>query len=126
MRRAAITGLGCYTPPRILTNADLEKMVDTSDAWIQERTGVVERHIADPGVATSDLAYEACKKVLEQRGLKPAEIEVIIVATVTPDTLFPATACLLQDKLGMKGAWGFDLSAGCSGFPKSALETPTK
>ena len=116
MRRAAITGLGCYTPPRILTNADLEKMVDTSDAWIQERTGVIERHIADKGVATSDLAYEACKKVLEQRGVKPSEIEVIIVATVTPDTLFPATACLLQDKLGMKGAWGFDLSAGCSGF----------
>ena len=116
MRRAAITGLGCYTPPRILTNADLEKMVDTSDAWIQERTGVIERHIVDKGVATSDLAYEACKKVLEQRGLQPSEIEAIIVATVTPDTLFPATACLLQDKLGMKGAWGFDLSAGCSGF----------
>ncbi|MBI3894796.1 MAG: ketoacyl-ACP synthase III [Acidobacteria bacterium] len=116
MRRASITEIACYTPPRVLTNADFEKIVDTSDAWIRERTGIVERHVVDPGTATSDLAYEACKKVLEQRGLRPSEIEAMIVATVTPDTLFPATACLLQDKLGMKGTWGFDLSAGCSGF----------
>lgn len=116
MKRAKITALGCYTPPKILTNADLEKMVDTSDTWIQERTGIRERHIVDKGVATSDLALEACKKVLAQRGISPTEIETIIVATVTPDTFFPATACILQDKLGARGAWGFDLSAACSGF----------
>ena len=116
MKRAKITALGCYTPPKILTNADLEKMVNTSDTWIQERTGIRERHIVDKGVATSDLALEACKKVLAQRGISPTEIETIIVATVTPDTFFPATACILQDKIGARGAWGFDLSAACSGF----------
>ncbi|MCH8267355.1 MAG: ketoacyl-ACP synthase III [Acidobacteria bacterium] len=116
MKRAKITALGCYTPPKILTNADLEKMVNTSDTWIQERTGIRERHIVDKGIATSDLAFEACKKVLAQRGMSPTDIETIIVATVTPDTFFPATACILQDKLGARGAWGFDLSAACSGF----------
>ena len=116
LQRAKITALGTYTPPRLLTNADLEKMVDTSDAWIRERTGIAVRHIVEPGVATSDLALEACRKVLDQRGLKPTDIEAIIVATVTPDTFFPSTACVLQDKLGAKGAWGFDLSAACSGF----------
>ena len=116
MKRAKITALGCYTPPTTLTNADLEKMVATSDAWIRERTGIQERHIVDNGIATSDLAFEASKKVLAQRGMSPAEIETIIVATVTPDTFFPATACILQDKLGARGAWGFDLSAACSGF----------
>lgn len=116
IRRAKITALSCYTPPKILSNADLEKMVDTSDAWIRERTGIVERHIVDKGVATSDLAYEASKSLLEERGLSPTEIEAIVVATVTPDTFFPSTACLLQNRLGAAGAWGFDLSAGCSGF----------
>ena len=116
MKRVKISALGCYTPPKTLTNADLEKMVDTSDTWIRERTGIRERHIVDNGTATSDLAVEACKKVLDQRGISPAEIETIIVATVTPDTFFPATACILQDKLGARGAWGFDLSAACSGF----------
>ena len=116
MKRAKITALGCYAPPKLLTNADLEKMVDTSDTWIRERTGIIERHIVEKGVATSDLAYEASKKVLQQRGLRPTDIEVIIVATVTPDTFFPSTACLLQNKLGATGAWGFDLSAACSGF----------
>ncbi len=116
MKRAKISALGCYTPPKTLTNADLEKMVNTSDSWILERTGIRERHIVDNGIATSDLAFEACKKVLAQRGISPAEIETIIVATVTPDTFFPATACILQDKLGARGAWGFDLSAACSGF----------
>ena len=114
--RAQITALGCYTPPRVLTNADLEKMVETSDTWIVERTGIRERHIVEKGVATSDLAFEAAKKVLEQRGISPSDIETIIVATVTPDTFFPSTACLLQHKLGARGAWGFDLSAACSGF----------
>ena len=116
MRRAKITALGVHTPPRLLTNADLERMVDTSDEWIQQRVGIRERHIVDPGVATSDLALEACKKVLCQRGIAPTEIEAIIVATVTPDTFFPSTACVLQEKLGARGAWGFDLSAACSGF----------
>ena len=116
MIRAQITALGCYAPPRVLTNADLEAMVDTSDAWIRERTGIIERHIVEKGVATSDLALEASKRALAQRNLSPNDIQTIIVATVTPDTFFPSTACLLQDKLGAQGAWGFDLSAACSGF----------
>lgn len=115
--RAKISSVGAYVPPRLLTNADLEKMVETSDQWIVERTGIRERHLVDPGVATSDLAVEAAKCCLAKRGVDASEIEVIIVATVTPDMLFPATACLVQNKLGAKGAWGFDLSAACSGFP---------
>ena len=91
-------------------------MVETNDQWIQERTGIRERHIVDKGVATSDLSVEAAKRCLAERGIGAEELEVIIVATVTPDMLFPATACLVQDKLGAKGAWGFDLSAACSGF----------
>lgn len=115
-RRAKISALGTYVPPRILSNADLEKMVDTNDQWILERTGIRERHIVDPGVATSDMAAEAARRCLAERGLAAAEVEVIIVATVTPDMVFPATACLVQHKIGAKGAWGFDLSAACSGF----------
>ena len=115
--RAKISAVGAYVPPRLLTNADLEKLVATNDAWITERTGIRERHIVDKGVATSDLAVEAARKCLTARGINASELEVIIVATVTPDMLFPATACLVQDKLGAKGAWGFDLSAACSGFP---------
>ncbi len=114
--RAKISALGTYVPPRILSNADLEKMVETSNDWILERTGIRERHLADKGVATSDLATEAAKKALAERGLQPTEIEAIIVATVTPDMFFPATSCLVQHKLGAKGAWGFDLSAACSAF----------
>jgi len=116
VQRAKITALGTYAPPRLLTNADLEKMVDTSDAWIRERTGICVRHIVDPGVATSDLAVEASQRALQQRGISAKEIEAILVATVTPDTFFPATACLVQHRLGAAGAWGFDLSAACSGF----------
>ncbi len=115
--RAKISSVGAYVPPRLLTNADLEKMVATNDQWIVERTGIRERHLVDKGVATSDLAVEAAKCCLKKRGIEAAEVEVIIVATVTPDMMFPATACLVQDKLGAKGAWGFDLSAACSGFP---------
>ena len=115
-RRAKISALGIYVPPRILTNADLEKMVDTNDQWIQERTGIRERHVVDPGVATSDMAAEAARQCLAQRGIEATDLEAIIVATVTPDMLFPATACLVQEKIGAKGAWGFDLSAACSGF----------
>ena len=114
--RAKISALGTYVPPRVLTNADLEKMVDTNNEWIMARVGIRERHIAEKGVATSDLAVEAAKKALAQRGLAPTDIDAIIVGTVTPDMFFPATACLVQDKLGAKGAWGFDISAACSAF----------
>ncbi len=114
--RAKISALGTYVPPKVLTNADLEKMVETTDDWILSRVGIRERHIAEKGVATSDLAVEAATKALAQRGLNPADVEVIIVGTVTPDMLFPSTACQVQHKLGARGAWGFDLSAACSAF----------
>ncbi len=114
--RAKISALGTYVPPRLLTNADLEKMVETSDEWIMERTGIRERHIVDQGVATSDLAAEAARQALVERGLAPSDLDAIMVATVTPDMLFPSTACLVQHKLGAKGAWGVDLSAACSAF----------
>ena len=115
-RRATITSIGRFVPEKVLTNADLERMVDTSNEWILERTGIRERHIAEPGVGTSDLATEAARQALERRGIAASEVDLIIVATVTPDMLFPATACLVQDKLGANHAWGFDLSAACCGF----------
>ncbi len=111
-----ISALGTYVPPKILTNADLEKMVDTNDQWITERTGIKERHILEKGLGTSDMAVEAAKLCLASRGIEASEVEAIIVGTVTPDMMFPSTACLVQDKIGAKGAWGFDVSAGCSGF----------
>src|ERR1700727_1212615 len=113
---AKITGVAGYVPPGVVTNFDLEKRVDTNDEWIRTRTGIRERHYADPGVASSHLGTEAARKLLETNNVNPEEIELIIVATVTPDMLFPATACLIQDRLGAKNAWGFDLSAACSGF----------
>lgn len=116
LQRAKITALGTYVPPRLLTNADLEKMVETNDQWIQERTGIRQRHLVDNGVGTSDLACEAACRALAQAGISPGDIEAIIIGTVTPDMLFPSTACIVQDKLGARGAWGFDLSAACSGF----------
>ena len=114
--RAKISALGTYVPPRLLTNSDLEKMVDTSNEWIMSRVGIRERHIVDKGVATSDLAVEAAKRALAQRGLAASDIDALILGTVTPDMLFPSTACLVQHKLGAKGMWGFDISAACSGF----------
>jgi len=114
--RVQISALGTFVPPRLLTNADLEKMVETNDQWIIERTGIRERHIVDKGVATSDLAVEAARRALKQRGLEATDMEAIVVGTVTPDMLFPSTACLVQHKLGAKAAWGFDLSAACSAF----------
>jgi 3-oxoacyl-[acyl-carrier-protein] synthase-3 len=114
--RARIASLAAYVPPRVLSNADLEKMVDTSDEWIMQRVGIRERHVVDPGVATSDLAAEASLKAIERAGVTPAEIDLILVATTTPDMLFPSTACLLQSKIGATRAWGYDLSAACSGF----------
>ena len=115
-RRCKITALGTYVPPQILTNQDLEKMVDTNDQWILDRTGIRERHVLAKGKGTSDMCVEAAKKCLAARGIAPTDVEVIIVGTVTPDMMFPSTACLVQDKIGAKGAWGFDVSAGCSGF----------
>lgn len=114
--RVKISALGTYVPPRVMTNADFEKIVETSDEWIISRTGIRERHVVDKGVATSDLAVEAAKCALIHRGIDASGIEVIVVATVTPDMLFPSTACLVQHKLGVKGVWGFDLSAACSAF----------
>ena len=114
--KAKITALGCFTPPGVLTNQDLERMVETTHQWIVERTGIVERHIAPPEMATSDMAVEAARLALEQRGVEASELDAIIVCTVTPDMLFPSTACLVQDRIGAKHAWGFDLVAACSGF----------
>ncbi len=117
MRRAAITAVGRFLPEDRLTNEDLEKLVDTDDEWIRTRTGIRERRILrDPDKATSYMATEAAKQVLDKRGLDADEIDVIIVATVTPDMFFPATACLVQSNLGADNAYGFDLSAACSGF----------
>ena len=118
-RRAKISSVGTYVPPRVLTNAELEKMVDTNNNWIVERTGIRERHIADPGTATSTLATAAAKDCLERRGVNPDEIGCIVVGTVTPDMMFPATACLVQNNLGAHNTWGFDLSAACSAFTYS-------
>ncbi len=124
LRAVGIIGTGKYVPEKILTNSDLEKIVDTNDEWIVSRTGIKERHIAAPEQATSDLAYEAAIKALESAGMTAEELDLIIVATVTPDTFFPSTACILQEKLGAKQAAAFDLSAACSGFVYS-LATAT-
>jgi len=114
--RARISSIAAYVPPRVLTNADLERMVDTSDDWIMQRVGIRERHIVDPGVATSDLAKEASLLAIKKAGLTPDDIDFILVATTTPDTMFPSTACVLQAKIGAHHAWGYDLVAACSGF----------
>ena len=115
-RRAKISALGTYVPPDVITNKDLEKLVETNDQWIVERTGIRERHKLAAGLGTSDMCVEAAKKCLAARGMDASEVEAIIVGTVTPDMMFPSTACLVQNKIGAKGAWGFDVSAGCSGF----------
>src|SRR5436309_1883777 len=115
-RRAKITALGRYVPPKVVTNHDLAKRVDTNHGWIVERTGIIERHMVEPGTPTSELAAQAVGDLLKQRGIEADEIELIIVATVTPDMFFPATACRVQDKIRATHAWGFDLSGACSGF----------
>lgn len=112
---ACITAVDHYAPEKLLTNADLEKMVDTTDEWIRTRTGIYERHILEGG-ASSDMAVQAINRMLKKRGIGPEEIDLIIVATISPDMFFPSTACIIQDKIGAKKAWGFDLSAACSGF----------
>ncbi|MGH7579037.1 MAG: beta-ketoacyl-ACP synthase III [Gemmatimonadales bacterium] len=115
-RRAAITGVATYVPERVVTNADLARTLDTSDDWIVTRTGIRERRIGAPGETTATMGAEAVRRLMAARGLGPAEVDALIVATVTPDMLFPATACLIQDQLGLQTMWGFDLSAACSGF----------
>lgn len=114
--RAKITSIGTFVPPNRLTNEELSTRVDTSDEWIRTRTGIGERRIVSPGMATSDMAFEAARACLERRGLPAAEVEALILATVTPDMLFPSTACLVQHRLGAPHCWGFDLVAACSGF----------
>ena len=123
--RAKISALGTYVPPRLLTNADLEKMVETSNEWIMERTGIRQRHIVDKGIPTSHLATEAANTALAERGIPASEVDAIFLGTVTPDMAFPATACVVQDRIGAKGAWGYDISAACSGFVY-ALQTGVK
>ena len=115
-KRAAILGVGHFTPEKVLTNFDLEKIVDTSDEWIVERTGVRERRIVTDEQAASDLAVPAAKKALEQAGIGAEEIDLIVLGTVTPDYFFPSTACVVQDAIGAKNAAGFDMLAGCSAF----------
>jgi 3-oxoacyl-[acyl-carrier-protein] synthase-3 len=115
-RPTTISSLATFVPPRVLTNADLEKLVDTTDEWIVQRTGIRERHVVEPGVATSDLGREAALLAIQRAGLTPDDIDLIVVGTVTPDMMFPSTACLLGHKIGAKRAWGFDLSAACSAF----------
>jgi len=116
LRPVKLAGLSTYVPPRVLTNADLEKLVNTSDEWILQRTGIRERHIAEPGVATSDLAKIAAEGAMQEAGITAADLGFIVVGTTTPDTIFPSTACMLQTKIGAPNAWGFDLGAACSGF----------
>lgn len=116
MQKVKIGALGCYTPPDVLTNEDLEELVQTNHDWIMDRTGIKTRHIADSKTATSDMAYRAACEALHNGGVEPSEIDAIIVCTVTPDMMFPSTACLVQDQLGIPRAWGFDLIAACSGF----------
>jgi 3-oxoacyl-[acyl-carrier-protein] synthase-3 len=118
-RPTTIKSLATYVPPRVLSNADLERMLDTTDEWIMQRVGIRERHIADAGVATSDLGKEAALAAISRAGLTPEDIGVVVVGTVTPDMMFPSTACLIQDKIGAHHAWGFDISAACSAFTYS-------
>jgi 3-oxoacyl-[acyl-carrier-protein] synthase-3 len=119
LRPVKIVGLSTFVPPRVLTNADLEKMVETSNEWILQRTGIRERHIAEPGVATSDLATHAVESALKEARITPDQVGFIVVGTTTPDTIFPSTACMVQEKIGARNAWGFDLGAACSGFTYS-------
>ncbi|HEY9679894.1 MAG TPA: beta-ketoacyl-ACP synthase III [Drouetiella sp.] len=116
MIKAKISAIGASIPPGKLTNADLEKLVDTNDQWITERTGIKTRRIVEKGIASSDLATDAVKQILAKTGLKPTDIDLIIVATITPDMQLPATACIVQANIGAVGAWGFDISIACSGF----------
>ena len=123
--RAAITAVGGYVPDKIVTNKDLEKLVDTTDEWIQSRTGIKERRKMEDGTATSDICVAAINQIIAKKNLNPQDIDLIIVATVTPDHVFPATANIVANKIGAINAWGYDVSAACSGF-LFALETGSK
>jgi 3-oxoacyl-[acyl-carrier-protein] synthase-3 len=116
LRPVKIAGLATFVPPRLLTNADLEKMVETTDEWILQRTGIRERHLVEPGQGTSDIAEPAARAAIEEAGIKATDLGFIVVGTTTPDTIFPSTACTLQAKIGAVNAWGYDLGAACSGF----------
>jgi len=113
---AAITGVQGYVPERVMTNHDLEKIIDTSDEWITSRTGIKQRHVLEDGEATSDIGVRAINKLLEKKNIDPNEIDLVICATVTPDYPFPSTANVISDKVGMKNAWSYDINAACSGF----------
>jgi len=113
---ARIAGTGSYLPEKVLTNADLEKFVETTDEWIRERTGIRQRHIAAEGQTTGDLAFEAARRALDAAGVQPSELDLIVLGTTTPDIIFPSTACLLQHRLGANGCAAFDVNAACSGF----------
>ena len=115
-KKASITAVGHYLPEKILSNSELEKTLDTTDDWIRSRTGIVERRIVGKDEATSHMSINSAKQILEKRKLNASEIDVIIIATVTPDMLFPSTAALVQNAIGAKNAWAFDLNAACSGF----------
>ncbi|NBO10948.1 MAG: beta-ketoacyl-ACP synthase III, partial [Methylophilaceae bacterium] len=116
MKYSRIAGTGSYLPERILTNAELERMIDTTDEWIYTRTGIRERHLAAEGEATSDMALNAAKQAIAAAQIDPQEIDLIVLATTTPDRIFPSTACMLQQKLGIRNCPAFDLQAVCSGF----------
>jgi 3-oxoacyl-[acyl-carrier-protein] synthase-3 len=116
VKRAYVAGLGTYVPPKLMTNDDYSKIVDTSDEWITQMTGIKERHIVDADTASSDLAAAAAKIALERAGVRPADVEMVLVATATPDMIFPSTACITQAKIGAVNAFAYDISAGCSGF----------
>ena len=124
-RKAIVTGIGHYAPERVLSNKDLEKMVETNDEWIVSRTGIRERRILGEGKGSSYMGYHAVKMILEEQRVDPKEIDLIIVATVTPDTMFPSTACRIQHMIGATNAWGFDLNGACTGYVY-ALATATQ
>ena len=115
-QRSRIAGFGSWFPEQVLTNADLEKVVDTTDEWIRERTGIRQRHVAKEGQTTSDLAVEAAKRAMEAAGVQASDIDLLIVGTTTPDIIFPSTACLVQHRIGANGCAAFDVNAACSGF----------
>ncbi len=114
--KASITGVGSFLPKKVLTNDDLSKMLDTTDEWITKRTGIRERRIVENGVAASDLAVEASLRALDDANVLPAEVDIIITSTITPDCLFPSTSCYVQEKLGARNAGAFDFLAACAGF----------
>ena len=116
MTYARIAGIGSYLPEKVVTNQDLEKIMDTSDEWIRERTGIKRRHIAGEGEYTSTISLAAARRALDDAGMEPDELDLIVVGTVTPDKIFPATACIIQRELGVKGCAAFDVQAACSGF----------